>query len=272
MKRNILFLAIGLLFCSSTYGQTFKQDFRTALKAKDLVQAEKILNAWDFADANDPELYSSYFNFYTTKSLEKDSTVLDKEYADKALEFISEGIERYPTRYDMRLAKIIMLERLRDFTTYTDEIINLINYSKKIEHNWKGENFSLIKEPEEVFFGSVMEFQEKLFAEEKTSLYKNISRISNEMVKNYPKHTQSWLNISTIHVLQKEYDKSIEALLKAVDLEPKNAIVLFNIGHVYGLKGDIVNSKKYFELTVANSTNKEERLKEAAQRKLDSMK
>ena len=272
MKRNILFLVIGLLFCSVSNGQTFKQDFSAALRAKDMVKAEKILNAWDFADANDPELYTSYFNFFTIKSLEKDSTALDKEYSNKALEFISEGIERYPTRFDMRIAKIYMLGRLKDFIPFTNEVINLINYSKKIENNWKGENFSLINEAHEVFYGSVMEFQEILFAEKKTSLYNNINQISNEMVRNYPNHVQSWLNISTIYAIQKEYDKSIETLLKAINIEPKNAVLLFNIALVYGSKGDNSNSKKYLELTIANTTDKEEKIKEAAQKQLDAMK
>ena len=272
MNRNILFLAIGLLFCSVTYGQSFKKDFWTALQAKNMIKAEEVLNAWDFADANDPELYVSYFNYYTVKSLEKDSTVLDKQYTSKALEFISEGIERFPTRFDMRLAKIYMFERLKDFTSFTDEVIKLVNYSKKIEHNWKGENFSLINEAEEVFYGSVMEFQEKLFSEENPSLYKNIIQISNEMVKNYPNHVQSWLNISTINFMQKEYDKSLEALMKAINIEPKNAMLLFNIAHVYGLKGDKENTKKYYELSVANATDKEEKLKEAAQKQLDAIK
>ena len=272
MNRNILLAVIGLFFCSYTYGQSFKQDFRAALKAKDMVKAEEILKVWDYADANDPELFTSYFNFYTAKSMEKDSTVLDGEYTKKALEFISEGIERFPTRFDMRLAKIYMLGRLKEFTPFTDEIIKLISYSKRIENNWKGENFSLIKEPLEMLYGSVIEFQENLFAEEDVSLYENIIKISNEMLKNYPKHVQSLLNISTIHFTKKEYDKSLEALLNAVDIEPENAIVLFNIAHVYGLKGDKENAKKYFELTATNATEKEERLRDAALRQLEALK
>jgi len=272
MKKNILFLIISLLFCSYTNGQSFKQDFWAALKAKDMVKAEEILKTWDYADSNDAELYSSFFNFYTVKSLEKDSTVFDKEFAGKALEFISEGIERFPTRFDMRYAKTYMLGQLKDYTSFTNEIISLINYSKKIDNNWKGENFSLLERPVEMLHGAVLEFQERLLAEENTSLYKNIIQISNEMLKCYPDNVQSRLNLSTIYILQKEYDKSLESLLKAMEVDKKNPILFFNIAHVYKLKGDKANAKKYYELTIANVEQKEEKLKVAAQNQLNALK
>ena len=272
MNRNISLLIISFLFCSYTYGQSFKQDFRAALQAKDLEKAEKILETWDLADANDPELYSSYFNFYTTKSLEEDSLVFIKKYTDKALEFISEGIERFPTRFDMRIAKIYMLGQLKDFSSFTDEIINLINTSASIDNNWKGENFKLIDRPTEMFTGAVLEFQERLMAEDNASLYKNIIRISEEMLKNYPKHVQSRLNLSTIYIMQKEYDKSLEALLKAVEVENENPILLYNLAYVYNLKGDKENAKKYYEITISSAGEKEEKLKIAAQRQLNALK
>jgi len=272
MKRNILLLIIGLLFCSYSYGQSFKQDFWAALRTKDLVKAEKILETWDLADANDSELYISYFNFYTLKSLEKDSTTFEKEYTDKALSFISEGIERFPTRFDMRIVKIYMLGQIKEFSSFTDEIIKLINSSVEIDNNWKGENFNLIEKPVEMFESAVLDFQERLLAENDATLYKNIIQISNEMLKCYPNNIQSRINLSTIYIKQKEYDKSIEVLKKAIGIDGKDPIVSFNLAHVYGLKGDKVNAKKYYEHTVVYAEGKEEKLKAAAQKQLDAMK
>ena len=272
MKRNILFLIIGFVFSLSVSGQSFKEDFWTALNAKNMEKAEKTLKAWDFADSNDSELYVAYFNFYTVKSQNAGGTNgYDKEFSQKALDFITEGIERFPTRFDMRIGKVYMLCELKNFTSYTDEVIKFINYSKKIENNWKGENFRLIDKPEEMFFGSIQDFQEKLFAENNTSLYGHIIKISNEMIKVYPNYIQSRINLSTVYIAQKEYDKSIVTLLKAKETEPKNAILLYNIAYAYNLKGDKVNAKKHFELTVANVGEKEGKLKDAAQKQLNAM-
>lgn len=272
MSRNILLLIISVLFCSSVSGQSFKETFRQALDARDMAKAEEILKAWDFADSNDSELYVSYFNFYTVKSLEKKAETYDREYAKKALEYISEGVDRFPTRFDMRIAKIYMLGELEDYSSYTSEIIRMIEYSDKIQNNWKGEDFSLVDKPEDMFFGAVLDFQELLYSKQDASLYKDMIRISEEMLKYYPKHVQSRLNLSTVYIIQKEYDKSLETLLKAKEIEPGNPVLLYNIAYVYNLKGDKENAKKHYELTIAYTTEEGEKLKEAAQKQLDALK
>ena len=272
MNRNFLILIISFAFCLCTYGQTYKMDFGKALKDKDMTKAEEILKAWDYADANDSELYPCYFNFYTIKSLEKDSTVFDKAYATKALEYISEGIERFPTRFDMRVLKIYMLSHLKDYTNYTNEILKMINYSKKIDNNWKGEGFSILDSPLEIFSDAIMEFQEILYTENNIALHNNILQISIEMLKNYPKHIQSLLNVSTIHFYRKEYNKSLEILNNAVKIDPNNAILYYNLAHIYSTTGDKANAKKNYEFTVAKAKEDEKPFKDAAQKKLDGLK
>ena len=274
MKKTILLLTIGFLLCLSAYGQSFKQDFRVALQAKDMVKAEEILKAWDFADANDPELYPSYFNFYTVKSQMANGIIggYDKENSKKALEFITEGIERYPTRFDMRMAKIYMLCEVEDYSAYTKEVVEMISYSKKIDNNWKGTGFSVINSPAKIFDEAILEFQEKLFAKNKTNLYQHIIKISDEMIRAYPNNVQSRLNLSTIYAKMEKYDESMKALLAATKIEPTNAILYYNLAYVYNLKGDKDNAKKNYGLTIINAKGDEAELKEAAKKKLEELK
>ena len=167
MNRNILFLVISVLFCAHVSGQSFYKDFKSALDAKNMAKAEEILKAWDFADSNDAELYVAYFNFYTVKSQEAVGLVgtskYDSKNSKKALEYITEGIERFPTRFDMRAAKIYMLANLKEFTSLTSEVIKTIEYSVKIENEWKGSEFRIMDEPVEMFFGAIVEFQGLLY-------------------------------------------------------------------------------------------------------------
>lgn len=276
MNKNVLVLLISCLLTSSgIFGQSYKLNFLMALQAKDMAKAEEVLKAWDFADANDAELYVAYFNFFTVKS--KEANVLnvsgyDSKFSKQALEFISEGIDRFPTRFDMRVAKIYMLGEMNDYQGYISEVLEMIAYSVKIENNWKGEDFTLVSEPEEMFFGAVLEAQSYFFLKENPSLYKEIIRISDEMLKYYPNHVQSLLNLSTVYVYQKDFDKSIETLLKAVTIEPTNSILLYNIASVYNLKGEKDNAKKYYALTINHIKEKEEKLKEAAQKQLEALK
>jgi tetratricopeptide (TPR) repeat protein len=273
MKKSLTILVTALLFCSyNIYGQSFKAQFKAAMDAKNMAKAEEALEAWDLADANDAELYVSYFNFFTLKSMEKDSTKFDEEYVKKALDIITEGIERFPTRFDIRLGKIYMLGKIKDYEHFTAEIIKFIQYSKKIGNNWKEENFKLLERPDDMLYGAVLDFQEILFSTGDTTLYSKIVNISEEMLKYYPGHTQSLLNISTISIKRKNFDKSLEVLLIADKMKPDDSILKYNIAYVYQAKGDKDNAKKYYQLTIDNAKEKETKLKEAAQKQLDALK
>lgn len=277
MKKRFTTLAITFLFCScGVYGQSFKEVFKEALKAGDLKAAERILKDWDLADANDAEIYVSYFNFYTLKSQQGVAQGRADEDAQKALEYISEGIERFPTRFDMRIGKLYMLVRQKDYATVVGDLIRLIEYSKKIGNNWKGEDFRLIEKPDEMLYGAVQEFQEILFeerAEGDEQLLDAIRRISEEMIRHYPAQVQGWINLSTVYAIRKEYDRSLEALSKAEQIEPGNAILLYNIACVYRLRGERESAAKYFALAIKNATgDDDDALKAAAQRQLDSLK
>jgi len=275
MKKRFLFLVISCLCSYFAAAQSRVADFMRALEAKDMKKAEEILHAWDLADANDANLYIAYFNFYTVKS--KDAGILstngyEMNNAKKALEFISEGITRFPTRFDLRIGKLYMLRELKDYKAYADEVIQMIVYSDKIKNNWKSADFTILDHPEEMFFGAVVDCQEFLFKKNDSSLFKDIFRISDEMLKYYPKFVQSHINNSMVYDAQKEFDKSLAELKKGEKIAPENALLLYHIAFVYSQKEDKSNSKKYYELTVQHCDNKQDKLKEAALKRLEEMK
>ena len=275
MNRNILFLVFSVFFCINVCGQSFNKDFTSALGAKNTSKMEEILKAWDFADSNDAELYVAYFNFYTVKSQQAIGLIgtgYDSNYSKKALEYITEGIDRFPTRFDMRVAKIYMLANLKEFSTLTSEVIKAIEHSVKIKNDWKGAEFRIMDDPVEMFYGAIVEFKGLLYKEKNTALYNNMLKISETMIKHYPQNVQSMLDISTVYVRQKKYDESIDILQKAIKIEPQNTILNYNLAYVYEMKGEKANAKKYFEFVIANATNKEDQLKEAAERHLNELK
>jgi len=266
-------LISGILCCFSAYCQTpsYFEKFVRPFQAGDLDKAEKALQEWDLADSNDPELYVAYFNFFTEKGLQKDSTKLDIKYANQALGYISEGINRFPTRIDMRIAKLYMLERIKNYPAVTNEVIKMIETSVKIDNQWKGEGFMLIQEPYEVFRGAVYEFQNRLLDQQNANLDKDVLKISEIMIKYYPKNVNSYVCISSVYLATDEYDKSLQALLKACDYEPNNVSLLYKTGYVFKLKGDKANARKMFNLTIESATRNDEIYKKAAQKQLGEM-
>ena len=275
MNKKVLLLVISCLSISYTFAQSYKANFIAALNEKKMSQAEEILKAWNLADTNDPELYIAYFNFYTIKSQEANVLNVsgyDQKFSKMALDFITEGIERFPTRFDLRMAKIHMLGELKNYKAYVEEVLNMIRYSVRIQNNWKREEFFLLDRADNMFFDAVLEYQGFLFSKGDPALYKEVIRISEEMLKFYPKNIQSLLNMSTVYVMQSEYDKSLEKLNEAIAIEPKNAILMYNFATVYNRKGDKANAKKYYELTISHCKKDEENLKEAAKMRMAELK
>jgi len=277
MNRGILLLIISCLFCLNVNAQSHKADFIKALNANNMTKAEEILKAWDFANSNDPELYIAYFNFYSIKSQDSgqlSATGYDVKYSKQALDFITEGIERFPTRFDMRIAKLALLRILKNYPAYVEEVLNMIRYSKRIENNWKREEYMILDKADNMFYDAVFDSQVFLYSKRDPNLYPYIIRISEEMLKYYPQHIQSVLSVSTVFIAQKEYDKSVDILTKALVIEPENAIVMFHLANVYNQKGDKVKAKKYYELMIANcqDNEEEEKLKESAKKRLLELK
>ncbi len=69
MNRQITFLLFGLtLLFNQVSGQTFKQQFNDLVSKKDSVGQQELLEKWEKADSNDPELFVAYFNYYVIKS------------------------------------------------------------------------------------------------------------------------------------------------------------------------------------------------------------
>jgi len=275
MKKRVLLLIICNLCCIFFINaQSFKDDFMKALNVNNLKLAEELLKAWDLDNANDPELYVAFFNFYTVKSMNAvvaPAKGFEPNLAKQALEYISEGIERFPTRLDMRIAKIFMLGELNQYQAYVAEAIALINFSAIIRNEWKESDFLLVNYPEEIFYGIVADCQEYLFSKEDDALFNDIIRISDAMLKLYPKHSQSRIASSTVYIAQKEYDKALEILLKAIEIDPTDTILLFNIAYLYEIKGDKTNAKKYYELTIKHCSDNEEELKDAAKSRMEDL-
>src|SRR6476620_11599116 len=65
MKNTFLFL---FLLSGFVYGQDYKSQFVSSFQAQDTLKQKEILTQWEKADPKNPELFTSYFNYYFQKS------------------------------------------------------------------------------------------------------------------------------------------------------------------------------------------------------------
>lgn len=130
-----------------TFGQNYLEKFKKFSAEKDTIQQLKILKEWESKNANDPELYTSYFNYYFSKSktevisINKNSNGKEgyqlkdsignvagyiqpnnsysNKYAKQGLEYIEKGILKFPKRLDMRFGKTYVLGEHENFAEFT---------------------------------------------------------------------------------------------------------------------------------------------------------
>ena len=301
MNRQITFLIFGFtLLFNQVSGQTFKQQFNDLVSKKDSVGQQQLLEKWEKSDINDPELFVAYFNYYVIKSKKEIVTlgqnpkgkegfkIMDQDttkkepvafiYGDtyyeptllsKGFDWISKGIKKHPNRLDMIFGKIYMFGQLEDYEKFTTEIITTIAYSNENRNKWTWADSKLLDDPKEFMLSSIQNYQLQLYNTENDNLLDNMKRIAETVLKYYPDHVESLSNISIVFMLQKQYDKALEPLLKAEKINPKDYIVLSNIAQAYKLKGDNKNAIKYYELTIKFG---DEQAKKYAQGQIDELK
>ncbi|MEJ0029874.1 MAG: hypothetical protein WDO15_05680 [Bacteroidota bacterium] len=163
--KTILTIATLLSFATTAYTQDYFENFKKLLSEKDTLGERNLLAEWKSKNDNDPELYTSYFNYYVQKSISdiirldgnpgvrESVTVTDStnrvvgyiygetrynpKYLDLGFESIDKGIEKFPNRLDMRFGKIHMLGQAKSFDAFTSEIVRSINYSVINKDQWQ---------------------------------------------------------------------------------------------------------------------------------------
>lgn len=275
--NKIYGILITIFISNFGFGQNYQAEFQEYCEKNDFTKQLKVLNEWEKVSPMDPELFTSYFNYYFLKSRKegitmskeepegktlvlKDSTNqvagylgsqihYDNNELQKGIEKINIGIELYPNRLDMRFGKIYVFGKIKDWKNFTDEIIITVKYSATNNNEWTWTNNEKQENGKDFFLLSIQDYQLQLYNTGDDNLLINMRKIANEILKHYPDHIESLSNISITYLLTGEYDKGIKSLLKAEKLNPEDYIVLSNIARGYTLKGEKEKAIEYYEKT-----------------------
>lgn len=277
MKYLLSFLIITG-FSIGTFAQDFKSDFDRYCQKGDTAKQIETLKKWELIDSKNPELLTSFFNYYFLKSKQEvisltteepkgeklsfqDSTGKTAGYfgsdiyfnpktLKKGLDKIDEGIKLYPNRLDMRFGKIYALGKSEDWNSFTDEIVKTIQYSSRNDNQWTWTNNEKKENGKNFFLSTLQDYQLDLYNTGNDNLLVHMRTIAQEILKYYPNHIESLSNLSITYLLTGEYDKGIAPLLIAEKLDQKDVIVLSNIAQGYKLKGDTTTAIEYYKKVI----------------------
>ena len=276
MRKTVIILFLTII-SNLIFGQTNYEKFIKLFKENDTTQIKALLVSWEKTDPNDPELYTSSFNYYFSSSKQEILSIENKqngkegleltdssgnvvgfmnsnlgyntEKIEKALEYIDKGIKKFPNRLDIRFGKCYVLGQLSEYEEFTKEIIKTVEYSKIIKNEWLWTENKRKENAEKFMLEAVHAYMKQLYDTEDDNLLTNMIKIGDITLSYYPNSIEILSTTAVANMLTKNYDKAIEYLKQAEKIDPKDFIVLNNIAQGYKLKGDKENAIKYYELT-----------------------
>jgi len=275
MQKIISFLLFATI-STALFGQTHYEKFKKLFKNNDTTTIQRLLTDWEKSTPNDPELYTSAFNFYFSNSkkeilsIEKvqpkkesfqitDSSGAVAGYFSsnmdynpyklaKAFGYADKGIEIFPNRLDIRFGKCYVFGEIGDYHNFTAEIIKTVEYGAVIKNNWLWTENKKVEDADNFMTDALQAYLKQLYDTEDDQLLENMKQIGDVVLKYYPNNIEILSTTAVANLLTGNYDKAIGFLKQAEKLNPKDFIVLNNIAHGYKLKGDKANAVKYYEL------------------------
>lgn len=263
MKK--FFYSFILAFCTNfAFAQNFNQDFQECFKQRDQKCQLNVLNKWEKLKTKSAEFYINYFNYYLNKSVQSgisistnkpqgehveltntddgkkayigENIAFEKAGVKKAIEKISVGIEKYPQRLDMHFGKIHIFSMIEDWQSFKNEIIKVIDYSKKIDNQWFWSENEKLENGKEFFLQGIVDYQVTIFEKFGESGLADVYTIANHLLKYYPDNVASITNVANYHLQKNNLNKALKFLLRAEKVDPSDPIVLVNIAYLYKIK------------------------------------
>ena len=273
MKRILSVLSL-IMISQLVFSQEYQAEFIKYFEENKTAKQLKVLEQWEAEYPEDPELFTSYFNYYFFKarteellfeddiSSEKvyvrrygesleDKNLVSNIYYDstaiiRAFEKIDEGISLHPNRLDMRFGKIFALGQLKDWEAFASTIIQTIEYSAENDNNWIWSNDEVYEGGEEAFLAEVIFYQTVLYNTGNDDLLIHMALIGEAILQYYPDNVENQLNLPMIYYSVRAFDRGINLLSEQIKENPDDYLLLGKIAEGYKFKEDYEQAIEYY--------------------------
>ena len=148
----------------------------------------------------------------------------------------------------MRFGKVYVYNLIKDYKASSEEIIGIVNHSRDINNNWLWANNEKLADAEQAMLSTIQDYIIEYTYSDDSLIYDYIENVSNAILSIYPEHIVSMSNLGIVYSQKKEFEKSLEVLLKAHNLDPNDLVVISNIAKTYEDINDLPNALKYYKL------------------------
>lgn len=290
-----IFLITLLLSAQFTAAQSLEDRFNSALEDGNDSLQRHLLDQWALSQADDPERYIAEFNYGVNMARneviamlsepgENDGFVIkdslgndvgfmgtqvtwDSTYILHASTFITKGIEAHPDRLDMRFGYIHFLGQLEAWDPFVEQIKAAILQSGVNNNNWLWAYNETFEEASD-FVEFLQDYQVVLFEKGDPELLSYNEAIAQAILAQYTAHIPSITNLGVIAYYREDLTSARDYFQQAIDLDPSDMIVVFNLAYIYETLGDLEKAKATYALALKSEDSA---IREEAQNILESL-
>jgi tetratricopeptide (TPR) repeat protein len=266
-------LAVALLFVS--IGLAAEQDYAARFKElrerKADAQIEPLLNEWREKRPNDPDAWITSANYYfnqrqvmisrkkpqkgdfsltdkTGKQAGSISFESDEAATKRAADLLQQATTKFPDRLDIWCGLAFVYQESGDFDSEFSTLQRMVSYARDhlAQLRWlNGEN---LPEPADHFIpGKLHSYGMYYEKKENPEDDKRFLKIATFAAEQFPGHPYAFNDVALYYSIAGDNAKTREWLEKANRINPKDTLVLMNLGQICSKLGDNRDARKWYQ-------------------------
>lgn len=252
--------------------------FLKLLRSKDTAAQRVFLAQWSGIGQQDPEFYVCYANYYmnlakkevinmTTVPPEageesfaindsvgnvvgylRSQTIMDAELSAQSLVWLNKGITRFPQRLDLLFGKVYLFGKQFQYDSFGTTLLSAIEKSVDNQFAWQWSKGVALQDGKQFLFSTCQDYIGQLFKAEDSTAWLWIEPISLALLEIDPKNVPCTSNLAVANMMLQRWAEALIHLKKAHDLDPKDDVVLANMGYCNLQLRNKAEAKKYYSL------------------------
>jgi tetratricopeptide (TPR) repeat protein len=266
-------LAVALLFVS--IGLAAEQDYAARFKElrerKADAQIEPLLNEWREKRPNDPDAWITSANYYfnqrqvmisrkkpqkgdfsltnkTGKQAGSISFESDEAATKRAADLLQQATTKFPDRLDIWCGLAFVYQESGDFDPEFSTLQRMVSYARDhlAQLRWlNGEN---LPEPADHFIpGKLHSYGMHYEKKENPEDDKRFLKIATFAAEQFPGHPYAFNDVALYYSIAGDNAKTRELMEKANRINPKDTLVLMNLGQICSKLGDNRDARKWYQ-------------------------
>lgn len=287
LSRKLLAFCIALLL--SGFARVGAEDYAGRFKQMreqkaDGAQIDALLDEWRAKNPDDPDAWITSANYYFNQSVgpnistqppgKGDYALTDKKTGKKAgsisfkpgvartsrdaAAILQEGTVKFPDRLDIWCGLTWMYQERGDFDNEFATLKKMVAYVHEHPDGLKWLKGEPIDEPANQFVPDKLHSYGLYYGKkEDPEDDKRMLQIATFSADQFPNHPYAFNDVAVYYSINHDYAKTREWLEKAHQVDPKDSLVMYNLGYTSEKLGDKAAARKWYEEVIKADPNGE---------------